>query len=214
MRIDFTDLVGAIVVLMWSYAVLQSAACHADTIPTAAAQYQRMLVRSAHAHWGLDAPVATFAGQIHQESRWNPEAISPAGARGLAQFMPSTSEWLTDLYREHLATDNPTSPRWALQAVVLYDRWLYQRIAVANTCQRGAMMLSSYNGGLGWLQRDQRLARAAGDNASIWFNSVENHTARADWAKSENRRYVRQITQRWEPLYVAAGWGPGVCDEN
>ncbi|HBP0975427.1 TPA: lytic transglycosylase domain-containing protein, partial [Pseudomonas aeruginosa] len=36
-----------------------------DRIPTAAEQYRRTLVRSAHAEWGLSAPIATFAAQVH-----------------------------------------------------------------------------------------------------------------------------------------------------
>jgi soluble lytic murein transglycosylase-like protein len=33
-------------------------------------------------------PVEVFAAQIAAESGWDPEARSPAGARGIAQFMP------------------------------------------------------------------------------------------------------------------------------
>lgn len=65
-----------------------------DRIPTAAEQYRRTLVRSAHAEWGLSAPIATFAAQVHQESRWRADARSPVGAQGLAQFMPGTAEWI------------------------------------------------------------------------------------------------------------------------
>jgi soluble lytic murein transglycosylase-like protein len=35
-------------------------------------------------------PAPVLAAQIAAESSWNPEAISPAGAQGIAQFMPST----------------------------------------------------------------------------------------------------------------------------
>src|SRR5699024_11894128 len=35
-------------------------------------------------------PVGLIAAQIQQESDWNPDAGSPAGARGIAQFMPDT----------------------------------------------------------------------------------------------------------------------------
>lgn len=39
-------------------------------------------------HWSL--PVGYFARLIWQESRFNPQALSHAGAAGIAQFMPST----------------------------------------------------------------------------------------------------------------------------
>jgi cell wall-associated NlpC family hydrolase len=44
---------------------------------------------------GITAPV--LAAQIDAESGWQPNAISPAGAQGLAQFMPGTwASWGTD----------------------------------------------------------------------------------------------------------------------
>jgi cell wall-associated NlpC family hydrolase len=36
------------------------------------------------------APPAIIAAQINQESGWNPTAVSPAGAEGISQFLPST----------------------------------------------------------------------------------------------------------------------------
>ena len=62
-------------------------------VPAAAARYRLTLLREAHGQWGLDAPVAAFAAQVHQESGWNPQAVSRVGARGLAQFMPATTLW-------------------------------------------------------------------------------------------------------------------------
>lgn len=35
-------------------------------------------------------PVNVFAAQLHAESGWDPNALSPAGAQGIAQFMPAT----------------------------------------------------------------------------------------------------------------------------
>jgi cell wall-associated NlpC family hydrolase len=46
--------------------------------------------------WGNLCPAlnpALLAAQLYQESRWNPEAVSPADARGIAQFIPGT--WRT-----------------------------------------------------------------------------------------------------------------------
>ena len=37
-------------------------------------------------------PLDVFAAQLHAESSWDPLATSPAGAQGIAQFMPATWE--------------------------------------------------------------------------------------------------------------------------
>jgi hypothetical protein len=44
---------------------------------------------NAAATWGI--PGGYYAAQIKQESGFNPKAVSPAGAEGIAQFMPSTA---------------------------------------------------------------------------------------------------------------------------
>lgn len=40
-------------------------------------------------HYGLNPDL--FVRQINQESGFNPQAVSPAGAEGIAQFMPATA---------------------------------------------------------------------------------------------------------------------------
>jgi hypothetical protein len=52
------------------------------------AQYREPILRSA-AHWGV--PPALMAGQLMAESGFDPNAGSPAGAQGIAQFMPGTA---------------------------------------------------------------------------------------------------------------------------
>ena len=52
------------------------------------AQYRGLILRSA-ARWGV--PPALMAGQLMAESGFDPNAGSPAGAQGIAQFMPSTA---------------------------------------------------------------------------------------------------------------------------
>jgi len=51
-------------------------------------QYREPILRSA-ARWGV--PPALMAGQLMAESGFDPTAGSPAGAQGIAQFMPSTA---------------------------------------------------------------------------------------------------------------------------
>lgn len=181
-------------------------------IPSSAWQYERQLTREARAQFGVEAPVARLAAQVHQESAWRPDVCSWASACGLAQFIPSTAEWMAEIYPRQLAPADPTNPQWALKAQVYYNHWLGSRIRGADECAHWAMVLSAYNGGIGWLNRDRRLADAAGADADQWFGQVERYTTRADWARDENRGYVRRILLDLELRYADAGWqGRPVC---
>lgn len=203
---------GRLLIALVMCALCACQPAYADSIPRDAEQYRRTLVRAAHAEWGLDAPIATLAAQVHQESAWRANARSQAGAQGLAQFMPTTSAWMAQLYPNTLGANQPFNPGWALRALVTYDRWLSQRIQARGPCEKWAFVLSAYNGGLGWVQKDTRQASAKGADKLAWFDSVERHNAGRSAANfRENRNYPRAILLRWEPLYAAAGWGAGVC---
>ena len=66
-----------------------STAISATTLPSfVPAQFREPILRSA-ARWGV--PPALMAGQLMAESGFDPNAGSPAGAQGIAQFMPSTA---------------------------------------------------------------------------------------------------------------------------
>ena len=67
-------------------------------------QYRGPILRSA-ARWGV--PPALMAGQLMAESGFDPNVGSPAGAQGIAQFMPSTaaSYGLTNPYDPVAAID-------------------------------------------------------------------------------------------------------------
>ena len=175
-----------------------SLAAGAQEIPRAAQQYRRDLARNAHMIWGLNAPVATFAAQIHQESGWRPDARSPF-AHGLAQFTSATADWIGDL-DPALAAADTGNPVWALRALVRYDAWLYARVPAASNapCARMSQTLRAYNGGLGWLQKEAKTGRPCAA-----FRSLANCR--------ENLGYPQRILTRYEPIYVRAGWGLGVC---
>lgn len=174
--------------------------------PRAALKYRSDLIRAARLAWGLDAPVAVMAGQVHQESGWRPEARSPY-AHGLAQFTPDTAEWIAG-QDAALAGADTGNPVWALRALARYDRWLHDRIpASSNACDRWWGALRGYNGGLGHWLKEARLAAPATDRGAI-----DAHCGRASRAAvhcRENLAYLRVILTRWQPLY--ASWGPGVA---
>ncbi|MCY1245286.1 hypothetical protein D9M72_584210 [compost metagenome] len=127
--------------------------------------------------------------------------------------MPSTAEWISALYPTGLGGNQPFNPGWALRALITYDRFLYLQNQATSECQRWAFVLSAYNGGQGWVNRDRALAAASGADELAWFNSVERFNAGRSAANfRENRNYPRLILLRWEPLYSA--WGKGVCTER
>ena len=88
--------IGYLVLLVMG--VLLMSRADAAELPQAALKHRADLTRNARAVWGLEAPVATFASQVHQESRWRPDAVSPVGAQGIAQFMPTTADWIAKAY--------------------------------------------------------------------------------------------------------------------
>ena len=179
------------------------------SIPTQASEprnslkYKRDLIRYSRITWGMDAPVALFASQIQQESSWDYLAKSPY-AEGLTQFTPSTANWLKELYPE-LSNGNVYNPIWSIRAMLLFDQWLDKNIKTKNECNQWAMILSSYNGGLGWLKKDIQLASSKGKNPELWWNNVELYSSRADWAIKENRNYPRKILLNHQSIY--SNWG-------
>ncbi|ECW2123781.1 lytic transglycosylase domain-containing protein, partial [Salmonella enterica] len=73
-----------------------------------------------------------------------------------------------------------------------------------------AMTLSAYNGGLGWVNRDRKLARSRGLDDTRWFGGVETVNAgrsAANWR--ENRHYPQRILHELAPRYLS--WGGSSC---
>lgn len=184
----------------------------AQSIPDSAAMYRRMVDAAVIEVWGNDDRAALTAAQMHKESTWRAKVTSAAGARGMAQFMPATAKWIAQEFPEQLGAFDPWDPQQAILAAAVYDRYLYDRVTGASECDRWAFALSAYNGGLGWTVRDRNRASATGADPARWFGHVELHSARAKWARVENRDYVQKILLVLEPLYLAAGWsGTAVC---
>ncbi|HET7681441.1 MAG TPA: lytic transglycosylase domain-containing protein [Xanthobacteraceae bacterium] len=86
-----------------------------------------------------DLPVGFFVRLIQQESGFNPEVVSPAGAQGVAQFMPKVAqEW---------GLKNPFDPHAALVASARFLRSLYNQFG------NWGLAAAAYNGGMGRVQK-------------------------------------------------------------
>lgn len=191
-------------VLLLLYFTLGTA--HAQ-VPQAAVPYRADLTRAAHAVWGLDAPVATFAAQVHQESAWKPGAVSQVGAAGLAQFMPATSRWISGIQPE-LAGNQPFNPAWALRALVTYDKYLYDLTPARYSPQdRMWVALRGYNGGLGhWQAEAARTGLRAPTRAQV--DAACGTARRSPVHCPENLGYPHRILLQHQQRYGA--WGPGL----
>lgn len=181
-----------------------SAPTFAQEPPRAALQYRADLVRSARLAFGLDAPVAVMAAQVHQESAWRPDARS-VYAHGLTQFTPDTAEWVGGL-DPALAGADTGNPVWALRALARYDRWLHDRTPGPTACDRWWATLRAYNGGLGHWRKEARLAAPESDRRAIdaQCGRASRHVSHC----KESLGYPRQILIKYQPLY--ASWGAGV----
>ena len=186
--------------LMWAGGFFTPA--HAQ-IPAAAAKYRQDLVRAAHNQWGLDAPVAALAAQVHQESGWNPLAVSAVGAKGMAQFMPATANWWCQQNGLSAANCQPSNPTWALRALVGYDKWLHDRVPERFAAHdRLWVALRAYNGGLGHWQAEAKLAT---QNTREAIDAACGKARRHVSFCAENLGYPARILGKLQPLYGA--WG-------
>lgn len=171
-------------------------------IPERAYQYRTVLRAEIQRVWGMHLPEDIFAisaGTIHQESAWNPRAES-AYAKGLTQFTPAT---FADMRRiDPSISADIWNPQAAIRAMAVYHKRLYSNFRVPEErLNRWAFTLSAYNGGLGWVWKDQKLC-VTPCNPNLWFGNVETkNSGRAAVFFKENRGYPDKIINRWVPLY-------------
>jgi hypothetical protein len=126
------------------------ATCRHSDPPTASPWLE--VARQDAAKYQLD--VLSFEWQIWRESKFNPDAISAAGAVGIAQFLPGTAAGLGI---------DPTDPKQALDAAAKLDKerlGQYQQRAKNLAQHYGGhsahygygLVLAAYNAGAGALE--------------------------------------------------------------
>ncbi|WP_308294062.1 NlpC/P60 family protein [Streptomyces sp. UNOC14_S4] len=107
------------------------------------AEYQKLVQ-----DWGGFCPAlspAILAAQIYSESGWNPRAVSPANAQGIAQFMPDT--WAShgiDANKDGKA--DIWDPQDAIPSAAVYDCELSKDVKSVPG-DLADNMLASYNAG-------------------------------------------------------------------
>ena len=118
------------------------------------------LLRSQAGQLGWDWRL--LASQTYQESRFDPDAESWAGAGGLLQLMPATAK--------QFQVANRFDPEDNVGGAVRFLDWLldYWEDKIADPDQRLRFVLASYNAGHGHLLDARRLAAKHGDDPDVW----------------------------------------------
>jgi membrane-bound lytic murein transglycosylase F len=146
-----------------------------------------------------------MAAQCYQESTFDPQARSWAGACGLMQIMPGTADHLG------LARSSIFDPEQNIAAAARYLGELERSFSdIRERSERTKFVLASYNGGGFHIRDAMALARKNGKNPQRWhdvepyvlglskpeyYNDpvVKNGYMRG----SETVDYVRKIQERW-----------------
>ncbi len=115
----------------------------------------------------LDWDWRLLAAMIYNESRFNPQAKSWAGAFGLMQIMPVTGA--------RFGIDSTSSERANIQAGVSFLKYLEKFWAkrVSDPVERRNFVLASYNVGHGHVLDAQKLSAELGLDAERWAGNVE-----------------------------------------
>jgi hypothetical protein len=184
-------------------------------IPSNCKKYKRYLTRQARKELGVDAPVSWLGAQIFKESTCREDAKSPF-AEGLTQFTPQTAEWVGEKW-DDLGVGDVYDPHWAIRAQIFYMRYLVANARGENECEAWAKAASAYNGGIGWLRRDEKVTEEAGANKLAWWDNVEIHkdSRRSAASVRENTNYPLKITLEIQSLFYQNGWGGSlICEDK
>lgn len=159
-----------------------------------------------------------LAAQCYQESGFDPQAVSWAGAQGLMQIMPATASHLG------LPRSDVFKPESNIAAATRYLQELTQLFAdIRDPRERISFVLAAYNGGHGHVRDAMALAQKNGRNPQRW-DDVETYIlalARPTYFRdpvvhfgylrgSETADYVRRIRQRWNVYRGAAQPAPAI----
>lgn len=116
-----------------------------------------------HRYWAGAPDWRWWKAQLYQESMLDPGATSPAGAAGLAQFMPAT--WVDVSHQLGWSGVSPHVAKYAIEGGAYYMArlarvWVADRPAV----ERHRLAQASYNAGTGSILAAQRQCQ----DAPLW----------------------------------------------
>jgi membrane-bound lytic murein transglycosylase MltF len=161
-------------------------------------RYDATFKKYSKRYFGIAFDWRHFKAQAMAESQLNPTAVSPVGARGLMQLMPSTFQIIQSKRPEFSAIDDP---EWNIAAGIMHDRHLWKRWSATITeAGRPAFMFGSYNAGEGTILRATEKARAQQLDHTSWESIEQIAPGVPRWRYRETLGYVRKIDTNYARL--------------
>ena len=157
-------------------------------IGTRLPQYQRQLQGVARAY-GI--PWTLLAALAYQESRWDPQAVSRTGVRGIMMLTRNTAS--------SLGIQNRLDPNKSIEGGARYFRMLEKQLPRhVRKPDRIWIALAAYNVGMGHIKDAQDLARRMGKNPDSWndLKTVLPLLSEKKYYKTLRYGYARG----WEPV--------------
>lgn len=158
--------------------------------------------QEAEARTGIDWRF--LAAVAYQESHWDSDAISPAGARGVMMLTAGAADYFK--------VDNRHDASASIRAGAAYLQFLREKLDpdIAEP-DRTWLALAAYNVGLGHLLDARELARRQGRNPDIWMDVRETllmlrepryyRTLKHGYARgSETVRYIESVRTYYDIL--------------
>jgi len=145
--------------------------------------------RRYHLDWRL------LAAMGFQESRWNPEAISTAGAKGVMMLTAGTAQEMGDANRANAKANIFAGARYFAQVLKMWPDHIPER-------DRIWFAVASYNVGFGHVEDARVLAQRLGKNPDSWkqVSHVLPLLTEPRWYLQTEYGYA----QGWQPvIYVA-----------
>lgn len=154
---------------------------HRDLLKIIYPIYYKSLVFEAAEENNLDPYL--LCAIIYEESKFDSEAVSRQGAKGLMQIMPHTGEWIASNFaNDKFALEDLYDP----QINIKYGSWYLARLK-EEFDNRLPVILAAYNGGQGnvgqWLENEK------------WDGKHENLD---NIPFTETRGYVKKVMKTYE----------------
>lgn len=138
-----------------------------------------------------------LAAQSYQESAFDPEATSWAGARGLMQLMPGTAGQVG------LALGDIYNPEANIRGGVKYLQMLSNQFSdITNPVERINFMLAAYNCGPLHVRDAMALAQKYGKNPHVWKGNVDEYILHLQESKYNHDPVVKHGYCRGSETYT------------